>query len=103
MIGGMRELLEAQAFRLTTAGHLSEYISVILKEERKAVAEEIAGRSISVIFVGCCRLGEAISIVLRFVDDHWNICQCLARLRTVAKAVNAVDLTQVLNQCLATQ
>lgn len=102
-VAGMRELLEEHSYRLTTSGHLAEYIGVVLKEERKAVAEEIAGRPISVIFDGCCRLGEAIAIVLRFVDDHWNICQRLARLRTVAKAVNAADLAQVLNQCLAAQ
>ena len=35
---------------------------------------------ISVIFDGTTRLGEALAIVVRFVDDGWKINQSLVRL-----------------------
>ena len=39
----------------------------------------------------------------RFVGDDWSIKQRLIRLRTVSKSVNAPELAQVLNHCVATQ
>ena len=79
-LAGMRDLLEENALRLTTPSHMSEYIDVVLKEEQGMVAGELHGRHVSVIFDGSTRLGEVINIILRFVDDDWNIVQRLVRL-----------------------
>ena len=101
-VDDLRPILEDR-YRLTSSSHLREFIPLILEEERKQVAKEIKGRPISLVFDGTTRLGEAIAIVVRFVDDSMNIQQRLVRLRTVAKSVNAPDLVQVINQCVATQ
>ena len=42
-----RDLLEEEAFSLTSSGHLSELIYVIAKEEKKKVKEEITGKTVS--------------------------------------------------------
>lgn len=46
----------------------------------------------SVIFYGSTRQGEAIMILVRFVDNDWNIC---------AKSMNGDQLAQVLNEYLS--
>ena len=45
--------------------------------------------------------GEAIAVVVRFLDDNWSIIQRLVRIDICSKSLNAVDLAQVLNQCLS--
>lgn len=55
----------------------------------------------SVIFDGSTRQGEAIAIIVRFVDNNWNIIQRLERIDVCSKSVNANELAQVLNQCLS--
>ena len=53
-----------------------------------------------VIFDGSTRLGEALAIIIRFVDQ-WHIQQRLVKLETLAKSLNAEQLAQRLIQCLA--
>ena len=101
-VDDLRPVLE-QKFRLTSQTHLRKLIPTILEQEQQRLASEIKGRAISIVFDGTTRLGEAIAIIVRFLDDEWCIQQRLIRLRTVAKAVNAPQLAQVINECLATQ
>ena len=56
----------------------------------------------SIIFDGTTRLGEAIAIILRFVNADWQIIQRLVRIDVVAKSVDAAQLSQVLLECLFT-
>ena len=88
-MNGLRDLPEKNALRLTAGAHLSQFIPIVLEEKRGSVQKETRGRPVSIIFDGTTRLGEAIAVVLRFVDDEWRIHQRLVRLRTVAKAVYA--------------
>lgn len=99
-VNGLRPLLERNAFSLTSHSHMAEYIPTILAEEKKRLKELIAGQPISIIFDGTTRLGEAIALVVRYVD-HWTAKQVLVRLHTVAKPVSAAELTQFLNRTLA--
>ena len=101
-VDNLRPVLE-QKFRLTSQTHLRKLIPTILEQEQQRLASEIKGRAISIVFDGTTRLGEAIAIIVRFLDDEWCIQQRLIRLRTVAKAVNAPQLAQVINECLAIQ
>ena len=55
---------------------------------------------LSIIFDGNTRQGEAIAIIVRFVDNNWNI-QRLVRIDVCSKSVNANELAQVLNQYLS--
>ena len=53
------------------------------------------------IFDGSTRQGEAIAVIVRFLDDNWSIIQRLVRIDICSKSVNDDDLAQVLNQCLS--
>ena len=66
-----RELLEEHAYRLSDRCHLSNLIPFIRSEEESKIQQEISGKPVSVIFDGTTRLGEALAIVVRFVDDEW--------------------------------
>ena len=55
----------------------------------------------SVIFDGTTRLGEALAIIVRFVDDEWNVQQRLIRLQVLAKSLKVNELAQCLIQSLA--
>ena len=59
-----RELLEEEEFSLTLSRHLSNFIDVIAKDERKKVKEEIEERDVSIIFDGTTRVAEALNIIL---------------------------------------
>lgn len=61
-----------------------------------------SSRHYSVIFDGSTRQGEAIAIILRFVNDNWEIVQRLVRIDIVAKSVTGNQLSQVLLECLFT-
>ena len=55
----------------------------------------------SVIFDGSTRLGEALAIMVRFVESEWNVQQRLVRLQALAKSLKANELTQCLTKALA--
>ena len=65
--------------------------------------ERSGAREVAVIFDGTTLLGEAIAIILRYVDESWEIQQRLMRLDIVEKSVTAPQLAQVLHQCLFTR
>ena len=94
----LRNLLERGEHRLTDNSHLRQHIPLILKQETERLKEEMALRSsdgvqstrdLSVIFDGSTRLGEAIVIIVRFVDNNRSIVQRLIRIDICAKSVNA--------------
>ena len=81
-----------------------------LKQEIEQIKQELEmpgqvglTRDISVIFDGSTRQGEAIAIIVRFMDNDWNITQRLVRIAVCSKSVNANQLAQVLNQCLSVE
>ena len=53
-------------------------------------------RHYPVIFDGSTRQGEAIAIIVRFVNEQWEIIQRLVRIDIVAKSVAGTQLSQVL-------
>ena len=104
----LRYLLEKNGQRLTASAHLGQYISIVFKQEVERIKNELTlpgqtgmTRDISMIFDGSTRQGEAIAVIVRFLDDNWSIIQRLVRIDICSKSVNADDLAQVLNQCLS--
>lgn len=77
-IDNLRPLLEKHGgYRLTHSSNLSEYISLVYKQEIERLKAEIKlqngselTRDLSVIFDGSTRQGEAIVIVVRFIDNN---------------------------------
>ena len=49
-------------------------IPFIPKEEESSVCNEITGKRLSIIFDGTFRLGEALAIIVRYLND-WKIEQ----------------------------
>ena len=107
-IDKLRPLLEKNGHRVTGSTHLGQYVSIIFKQEIERIKQELAlpgqvgmTRDLSVIFYGSTRQGEAIAIIVRFLDDNWSIIQRLVRIDVCSKSVTANELAQVLNQCLS--
>ncbi len=59
---------------------MSDLIPFILGEEKQQIRHEINGKDVSVIFDGTCRLGEALALVLRFVDEDFSVQQRVVRM-----------------------
>ena len=107
-IDTLRPLLEKNGYRLTGSSNLGQYISLIFKQETERVKQELSlpgstdgTRDVSVIFDGRTRQGEAIAIIVRFINDNWMISQRLARIDICSKSVNSEQLAMVLNECLS--
>ena len=65
---------------------MSDLILFILTEEMKCIRDEIDGKPVSIVFDGTSRLGEALVIVMRFIDD-WEIKQRLVQMRMLVKSM----------------
>ena len=101
----LRTLLERQGRRLSHSSNMMDYVTIIYKQDIGRIKAEIrhgvSTRDVSVIFDGSTRQGEAIVILVCFVDNDWNIVQRLIRIDICAKSVNGDQLAQVLNECLS--
>lgn len=64
-----QDLLEENGYRLAGRRLMSDLIPFILSEEKQQIKEEINCKDESVIFDGTSRLGEAVVIVLHFIDN----------------------------------
>ena len=103
-IDHLRSFLKKYGHRLTAHGHLSQMIPSIIEKEKETLKTELSlVDGCSVIFDGTTRLGEALAIVVRFVDDEWNVQQRLIRLQVLAKSLKANELAQCLIQSLAVE
>ena len=108
----LRHILERGGYRLTMSSALSELIPTVHAMEMSRIRADLGlpepgvvptiRHDYSVIFDGTTRLGEAISVILRYVNERWQLVQQLVRLDMVAKSVNAAQLSQVLMECLFT-
>ena len=98
----LRPLLEANNCSLTHSSHLTTYIPFILEEEDKQLhAEIVSTTALSVVFDGSTHLGEAVAIIVRFVDTNRILQQQLVRLQVVSSSLNGQELTGKLIQCLS--
>ena len=79
-VDASRDLLEEKSFRLTDHRHMCDLIPFIITQEKAGIKAEIVGKPVSVVFDGTTRLGEAMAIVIRFIDNSFAITQRLIRL-----------------------
>ena len=101
-IDSLRPFLEKYGHRLTAHSHLSDLIPSVLTNEKETLRTELSvAQACSVIFDGSTRLGEALAIVVRYVDNLWNVQQRLVRLQVLAQSLKANELAQCLIQSLA--
>ena len=77
----LRPLFERYAQRLTSSSHMNDLIPAVLeKEKEKLKAELHKVKEASIIFDGTARQGEALAIVLRFVQEDCKPTQRLWHL-----------------------
>ena len=74
-LDAFRDLLEENMFRLTDRRHMSDLVPFIHTQEQAVIKAEISGKPVSVVFDGNSRLGEAMAVVVRYVDDSFAIQQ----------------------------
>ena len=90
-----QELLEEHGQRLAGRRSLSDLIPFIHQQEIAQIKEELQGKKVAVIFDGTTRLGEAMAIIVRFVND-WQIHQRLVRLRHLSKSLTGEEIAREL-------
>ena len=66
-----------------------DLVPFILKEEETCLKQELQGKQVGVIFDGTTRLGEAMTIILRYVSDSWTLEQRLVRIQLLSKRRNS--------------
>jgi len=69
-----RELLDEGGFRLSNRCDVSDIVPLVHQEELQLL-KEIQCKHISLIFDGTTRFGEAMVVIVHFVDDDWCIQQ----------------------------
>ena len=77
-IDGLREVLEAGGYRLTDARGMRDLVPFVharKTNEGNKIKEELSEKSVSAIFDGTTRLGEAFAIVLLFYIRRQNYAE----------------------------
>lgn len=83
---------------------MSDLIPFVLSEEKRQLKAEIDGLPVAVIFDGTSRLGEALDIILRFVDrSSLKIHQRLVRMQLLAKSLTGEEVARELLSVLSTE
>ena len=98
-----RDLLEENAFRLSQASNLSQLVPFIHQQEQISVKNQIDQQEISIIFYGTTHVCEALVILIRFVDEKWNIQQRVVKLMLLAKSFTGEEAARQLIVSLTTQ
>ena len=75
-IDKLRSLLKKNGHRLTSSSNLRRYITLICKQEVERIKKELSlpgqeymTRDVTMILNGSTRQGEAIAIIVRFIED----------------------------------
>jgi len=71
------------------------------KQELERIQGEINGKDISDVFDGTTRLGEALAIVIPYIDTEWQITQQLVWLQMLVKSVSGEELVRELISVLS--
>ena len=84
----LREILEENALHLTDRLHMLDLIPFGHSQKVNLIKADIANRPVSVVFDGTTRLGEAMAIVLHFVDNDLKVVQRIVRLQLLQKSMS---------------
>lgn len=98
-----RDLLEENMFRLTDRRHMSDLVPFVVAQEQADMKAEITGKPVSVVFDGTTRLGEAMAIVIRFIDNSFLIQQRLIRLQLLSKSMTGEEIAREIISTLSVQ
>ena len=79
----------------------ADMVPFIVAQEQQLLKKEISGKFVSTIFDGTTRLGEAMAIVFRYVDDSRVIQQRLICLKMLEKSMTGEEIAQVVIDTLS--
>ena len=102
-LASFQDLLEENMYRLSDSRHMSDLVPLIVAQEQTEIKNELSGRPVSVVFDGTTRLGEALAVVVRFVDRSVTIQQRLIRLQLLAKSMTGEEIATELINSLSVQ
>ena len=97
-----REILEQHGYKVGDQRGMYDLIPFVFDEEQKRIKTEIQGKNISVIFDGTTRLGEALAIIVRYVDS-WKIEQHLIRIQLLVKSMTGEEIARELVNVLSVE
>ena len=100
-IDHFRALFEETGYRLTDKRFLFDLIPFILEEEKARIKQSIQGKFLSVIFDGTSHSGEALAILVCFVNNSWIIEQQLLAIQLLSKSLTGEEITHELVQILS--
>ena len=81
-------------FHLIDHYHMSDLVPYIVTQEQADIKGEILGEPVPVIFEGTTRLGEAMAIVVRFIDNSFSIQQRLIHLQLLLKSMTGEEIAR---------
>ena len=74
---------------------MADIVSFVLGREQELLKKKISSKFLSVIFDGTLGLGEAMAIVVWYVDEEWNIQQRLISFKLLQKWMTVEETAQV--------
>ena len=95
------ELLEETGYRLTDRRHLFDLIPFILAEEKQHIKLSIQRKHLCIILDGTSHCGEALAILVRYIDDLWNVQQQLLCMRMLSRSLTGEEIAHDLIQMLS--
>ena len=87
---------------LSSCSNLRQLIPFVHQQEKDSIKKQINGKQVSVIFDGTTHVCEALVILLRFVDENWNLQQRVVRLMLLVKTLTGEELARQPIVCLST-
>jgi hypothetical protein len=102
-VDSFRDIFEEHAFSLCDSSKLRQLIPFILDKEVQDIKRATEGKLVAVIFDGTTHVCEAMVVVLRYVDDDWQIKQQVCRLMLVAKSMTGEEVARQLIATLSTE
>ena len=76
---------------------------MILHDERNKLKQQLSGRQVSVIFDGTTHVAEAMAVVVRYIDNQWQIHQRITHLMLLAESLMGEKVAQQLITMLSTE
>ena len=96
-----RSLFEETGYRLTDRRFMFDLIPFILEEEKARIKQSLQGQFLSVIFDGTSHSGEALAVLVRFVNDSFEIQQQLLAIQLLSKSLTGEEIAHELVQVLS--
>ena len=89
----MREMLDKNAFRLTTPGYLSEYVDVVLNEEQAAYWYVCMSGMSTVYWYVCMYVSDALYLIVTIICGYY-ILRIFAIWKKIAKLSTSKNFYQ---------